>query len=120
MAAAAVAAQVKRFILVSTDKAVNPTNFMGASKRLAELVCKDIATAQNTTKFGVVRFGNVLGSSGSVVHFKQQIAAGGPVTVTHADVIRYFMTIPRQHSWSSKQGHWPSVVIFLFWIWANR
>lgn len=95
MAIAAASAQVKHFILVSTDKAVNPTNFMGASKRLAELVCKHIAARQNATRFGIVRFGNVLGSSGSVVpHFKQQIANGGPVTVTHADVVRYFMTIP--------------------------
>jgi FlaA1/EpsC-like NDP-sugar epimerase len=112
MAKAAIEWQVERFILVSTDKAVNPANAMGASKRCCELILQSLAaevrplftptldgraSAQitRTTQLAIVRFGNVLGSSGSVVpHFRQQIAQGGPITLTHQDIIRYFMTIP--------------------------
>jgi len=88
-------AGVKRFVLVSSDKAVRPTNVMGASKRLAELILQALAAPRGATVFTMVRFGNVLDSSGSVVkRFRNQIQAGGPLTVTHPEIIRYFMSIP--------------------------
>ena len=94
LADAALEGKIERFILISTDKAVRPTNIMGATKRLSEMVVQDLQTRSPFTKFSIVRFGNVLGSSGSVIPlFQQQIANGGPITLTHSEVSRYFISL---------------------------
>ena len=124
---AACKAQVKKLVLISTDKAVNPTNYMGGSKRLAELAVHFFATKYNKTDLAIVRFGNVMNSSGSVIPlFARQIKNGGPVTVTHPDVERYFMTINeaaqlviQAGALVQNQSHQSKKYLSIFLIWVN-